>query len=327
MPQTRSGLHRAVGNFLSRATPKQPTVAGSIVVGPRRLFCSRRPLRNFRTAPEMSDRFDPAVHRAGRATDVGHGLEAPLRDRTDLSRHTAGRLRGSAPAEEETGDLSDADTSRDVLSRQLGQPGRVRILCSPVGTSVLGIDHIVGEAAYPSHTLPAPAPVARGVLGDAELVPPAGGGVGAARNGSVLIRARRGEASASRPVTWRTGTMAPGSSSTVAAGTPHRLAPELRGRRRQGVPLPVCDRPRRRRPTHRAARSRPPIHGGRDRHGPADRVDLLVQQIERLLRHHKGRRRDVSVSVAPSRRPARTPHCGRPGRRTILDPDALRFYQ
>lgn len=96
MPQTRSGLHRAVGNFLSRATPKQPTVAGSIVVGPRRLFCSRRPLRNFRTAPEMSDRFDPAVHRAGRATDVGHGLEAPLRDRTDLSRHTAGRLRGSA---------------------------------------------------------------------------------------------------------------------------------------------------------------------------------------------------------------------------------------
>lgn len=152
MPKTRSGLHRAVGNFLSRATPKQPTVAGSIVVGPRRLLCSRRPLRNFRTTPEMSDRFDPAVHRAGRATDVGHGLKAPLRDRTDLSRHAAGRLRGSAPAEEETGDLSGADTSPDVLSRQLGRPGPVRILCSPAGTSVLGIDHIVGEAAYPSHS-------------------------------------------------------------------------------------------------------------------------------------------------------------------------------
>jgi hypothetical protein len=78
-------------------------------------------------------------------------------------------------------------------------------------------------------TLPAPAPVGRGVLGDAELVPPAGGGVGTARNWSVLIRARRVEASESRPVTWRTGTMAPGSSSTVAAGTPHRSRPRTAG--------------------------------------------------------------------------------------------------
>lgn len=170
MLKTRSGLHQAVENFLSRAALKQPTVAGSIVVGPRRLFCSRRPLRDLRTTPHMSDRFDPAVHRSGRATDVGHGLEAPLRDRTDLTRHAPGHLRGSAPAEEETGHLSGADTSR--MSSRVSWADRAEFASFLARWGLRSWALITSSARRRTHsTLPAPAPVGRGVLGAVELVP------------------------------------------------------------------------------------------------------------------------------------------------------------
>ncbi|MCX5315360.1 hypothetical protein [Streptomyces sp. NBC_00154] len=70
----------------------------------------------------MSDGSDPVVHRAGRAIDADHGRTAPCAIEP-TSTVTLLETCTGGPADEERGDLSGADTSPDVLSRQSGQPG------------------------------------------------------------------------------------------------------------------------------------------------------------------------------------------------------------
>lgn len=256
----------------------------------------------------MSDYFEPAVYRADRATHAGDGLKAPLRDRTDLTRITLLDICVGARLPKRKRETSPART-RPGLSSRVSWANRAEFASFVARWGLRSWALITSSARRRTHrTLPAPAPVGRGVLGDMELVPPAGGGVGAARNGSVLSRARRVEASASRPVTWRTGTMASRSSSTVAATTPHRFAPEMRGRRRQGVPLPVCDRPQGRRPPHRAARSRPhtwrtgPPWSCRPRGPP--RPDREVAQTSQKATPRCERERGTRAGGRPGRRTA-----------------------